>query len=87
MKKVFLTIVACAFSFVGAYAQNSDVERANQLTKAEQFKANNSFVKESTIYTDKNSGLKLFAKLFTIFLFLFGNFSTPIMVIMRTNNF
>ena len=65
MKKVFLTIVACAFSFVGAYAQNSDVERANQLTKAEQFKANNSFVKESTIYTDKNSGLKLFAKLFT----------------------
>ena len=65
MKKVFLTIVACAFSFVGAYAQNSDVERANQLTKAEQFKTKNSFVKETTIYEDKNSGVRLFAKLFT----------------------
>ena len=65
MKKVFLTIVACAFSFVGAYAQNSEVEAVNQLTKAEQFKAKNNFVKEATIYEDKNSGVRLFAKLFT----------------------
>ena len=65
MKRVFLTIVACAFAFVCAQAQNSDVERVNQLTKAEQFKANNSFIKEATIYEDKKSGMKLYAKLFT----------------------
>jgi hypothetical protein len=65
MKKAFLLIVACTFAFVGAYAQNSEVETVNQLTKAEQFKANNSFVKEATIYEDKNSGMKLYAKLFT----------------------
>lgn len=65
MKKVFLLLVACAFTFIGAHAQNSEVERVNQLTKAEQFKANNSFIKEATIYEDKNSGVRLFAKLFT----------------------
>lgn len=65
MKKAFLLIFACTFAFVGAYAQNSEVETVNQLTKAEQFKANNSFIKETTIYEDKNSGMKLYAKLFT----------------------
>lgn len=65
MKKVFLVIVACAFAFIGAYAQNSEVEAVNQLTKAEQFKLRSSLIKESTIYEDKSSGMKLYAKLFT----------------------
>ena len=65
MKRVFLTIVACAFAFVCAQAQNSAVETASQLTKAEQFKARNGFIKETTIYEDKTSGQKLYAKLFT----------------------
>ena len=65
MKKTFLLIVACAFTLISAHAQNSEVERVNQLTKAEQFKANNSFVKETTIFSEKKSGMKLFAKLFT----------------------
>jgi hypothetical protein len=65
MKKAFLLIVACTFAFVSAYAQTSAVEAVSQLTKAEQFKAKNSFVKETTIYEDKQSGMKLYAKLFT----------------------
>lgn len=65
MKKAFLLIVACTFAVFSAYAQDSEVERVNQLTKAEQFKANNSFVKETTIFTEKNSGMRLYAKLFT----------------------
>lgn len=65
MKKAFLLIVACAFAFVSASAQNSAVEATSQLTKAEQFKANNTFIKEATIYEDKNSGMKLYAKLLT----------------------
>ena len=65
MKKAFLLIVACTFALVSAHAQTSEVEAKSQLTKAEQFKANNSFVKETTIYEDKQSGMKLYAKLFT----------------------
>ncbi len=65
MKKAFLLMVACTFAFVSTHAQTSAVETASQLTKAEQFKANNSFVKETTIYEDKQSGMKLYAKLFT----------------------
>lgn len=65
MKKAFLLMVACTFAFVSAYAQTSEVEASSQLTKAEQFKANNTFVKETTIYEDKQSGMKLYAKLFT----------------------
>lgn len=64
MKKAFLLIVACTFAFVSAYAQNSEVEVASQLTKAEQFKANNSFIKEAEIYK-LNAALKVSAKLFT----------------------
>lgn len=65
MKKAFLLIVACTFALVSANAQTSEVEAKSQLTKAELFKANNSFVKETTIYEDKQSGMKLYAKLFT----------------------
>lgn len=65
MKKAFLLIVACAFAFVSASAQNSAVEAASQLTKVEQFKANNSFVKEAEIYKFSETGIRVFAKLFT----------------------
>ena len=65
MKKTFLLIVACIFTF-SAYSQNSEVETVNQLTKAEQFKANNSFIKEAEIYKFSEAALiKVFAKLFT----------------------
>lgn len=65
MKKAFLLMVACTFAFVSAYAQISEVEASSQLTKAEQFKANNSFVKETEIYKFSETGIKVFAKLFT----------------------
>ena len=65
MKKTFLLIIACLFAFATAQAQSSDVEAATQLTKAEQFKTKNKFLKETTIYEDKKSGIKLYAKLFT----------------------
>lgn len=65
MKKAFLLMVACTFAFVSAYAQTSAVEAASQLTKAEQFKANNSFIKETEIYKFSETGVKVFAKLFT----------------------
>ena len=47
MKRIFLLSVACAFAFVGAQAQNSDVEATSQTTKIEQFKAACNFVKEN----------------------------------------
>lgn len=65
MKKVFLTIVACAFAFVCAQAQNSAVEAATQLTKTEQFKTNCSFLKESLISSFEESGVKIMTILYT----------------------
>lgn len=65
MKKAFLLIVACTFAFVSAYAQTSAVEAVSQLTKAEQFKAKNNFIKETEIYKFSEPGIKVFAKLFT----------------------
>ena len=66
MKKAFLLVVACAFTFVSAQAQSSEVEAVNQLTKAEQFKANNSLVKEAEIYNFSEAAqIRVFAKLFT----------------------
>ena len=66
MKKAFLLIVACTFAFVSAHAQDSDVERVNQLTKPEVFKAQNSFIKEAEIYECSIPGaIKAYAKLFT----------------------
>ena len=50
MKKTFLLVVACVFTFIGAQAQSSEVEAVNQLTKAEQFKEKNNFIKETLIY-------------------------------------
>ena len=65
MKKTILLVVACIFAF-SAYSQNSEVETVNQLTKAEQFKANNGLVKEAEIYKfSEASQIKVFAKLFT----------------------
>lgn len=65
MKKAFLLIVVCTIASISAYAQTSAVEAASQLTKAEQFKANNSFIKETEIYKFSETGIKVFAKLFT----------------------
>lgn len=50
MKKAFLLVVACAFTFVSAQAQSSEVEAITQSTKAQQFKEKNSFFKETKIY-------------------------------------
>ena len=50
MKKAFLLMVACAFAFVSAQAQSSEVEAFTQSTKAQQFKDKNSFIKETKIY-------------------------------------
>ena len=49
MKKAFLLMVACAFAFVSAQAQSSEVEAFTQSTKAQQFKDKNSFIKETKI--------------------------------------
>ncbi len=65
MKKTFLLIVACVFAFTTVQAQSSEVEATTQLTKAEQFKQKNSFIKEDKIYKYKGQGVQLFAKLFT----------------------
>ncbi len=65
MKKAFLLIVVCTIASISAYAQTSAVEAASQLTKVEQFKANNSFIKETEIYKFSETGIKVFAKLFT----------------------
>lgn len=64
MKKTFLLIVACVFAFATVQAQSSEVEATTQLTKAEQFKAKNSFIKEETLY-HRNLGLTVYAQLFT----------------------
>lgn len=64
MKKTFLLIVACVFAFATVQAQSSEVEATTQLTKAEQFKAKNSFIKEETLF-HRNLGLTVYAQLFT----------------------
>lgn len=65
MKKTFLLIAACVFACASVQAQNSEVETAIQLTKAEQFKERNSLIKEAEIYKHVEGGVKMFAKLFT----------------------
>jgi len=65
MKKTFLLIVACVFAFTTVHAQSSEVEATTQLTKAEQFKLKNSFIKEAEIYKFDQAGVKVLAKLFT----------------------
>lgn len=65
MKKFFILIALCIFTFVGVKAQNSEVEVSSQLTKVEQFKGNSSFIKELEIYKVSETGIKVFAKLFT----------------------
>lgn len=65
MKKTFLLIVACVFAFATVQAQSSEVEATTQLTKAEEFKLNCSFIKETEIYKFDQAGVKVLAKLFT----------------------
>lgn len=65
MKKSILLIVACVFAFATVQAQSSEVEIASQLTKAELFKAENSFIREDVIYKYKGQGVELYAVLFT----------------------
>ena len=65
MKKTFLLIVACFFAFATVQAQSSEVETATQLTKAEEFKLNCSFIKETEIYKYEGLGLQILTKLFT----------------------
>ena len=65
MKKTFLLIVACVFAFATVQAQSSEVEATTQLTKAEEFKLNCSFIKETEIYKYEGLGLQILTKLFT----------------------
>lgn len=65
MKKFILLIVACVFAFATVQAQSSKVEATTQLTKAEKFKAENSFIREDIIYKYKGQGVELYAVLFT----------------------
>lgn len=65
MKKAFLLVVACAFTFVSAQAQNSEVEAVSQMTKTEQFKTNCSFLKETIIEEFKEGGVRILTKLYT----------------------
>lgn len=65
MKKLLILIVACIFAFATVQAQSSEVEATTKLTKAEQFKQKNSFIKEDKIYKYKGQGVRMFAKLFT----------------------
>lgn len=65
MKKTFLLIIACVLVLVNAQAQSSEVEATSQLTKAEQFKLNNSFIKETEIYKYNKNNIQIFTKLFT----------------------
>lgn len=65
MKKSLILIVACIFAFATVQAQSSDVEATTQLTKAEQFLAKTTLVKEECIYKDKAGGLVIAVKVFT----------------------
>lgn len=65
MKKSLILIVACIFAFATVHAQNSEVETATQLTKAEQFLAKTSLVKKETVYKHQGGGLKILARVFT----------------------
>lgn len=65
MKKAFLLIVACTFTFVSAHAQSSNVEAISQTTKAEQFKTNCSFLKETLISDFKEGGVRILTILYT----------------------
>ena len=65
MKKTFLLIVACVFAFATVQAQSSEVEATTQLTKAEQFKLECSFIKEAEIYKYVGWDLQILTKLFT----------------------
>ena len=65
MKKSLILIVACIFAFATVQAQSSDVEATTQLTKAEQFLAKTTLVKEECIYKDKAGGIVIAVKVFT----------------------
>lgn len=65
MKKAFLLVVACAFTFVSAQAQSSEVEAVSQTTKTEQFKTNCNFLKETLIGEFQEAGVKILTILYT----------------------
>ncbi len=65
MKKTLLLVVACAFTFVSAQAQSSEVEAISQKTKTEQFKTNCSFLKETYIGDFKEGGVRVLTILYT----------------------
>lgn len=65
MKKAFLLVVACAFTFVSAQAQSSEVEAVSQTTKTEQFKTNCSFLKETLIGEFREGGVQILTILYT----------------------
>ena len=65
MKKAFLLVVACAFTFVSAQAQSSEVEAVSQTTKTEQFKTNCSFLKETIIGEFREGGVQVLTILYT----------------------
>ena len=65
MKKAFFLLTVCAFTFVSAFAQNSEVEVASQMTKTEQFKTSCTFLKETVIGQFKEGGIRIVTMLYT----------------------
>lgn len=65
MKKALLLLLVSFIAFTSTYAQNSEVETATQITKAEQFKKNNNFVKETIIYKANVEAIVMNALLLT----------------------
>lgn len=65
MKKAFFLLVVCAFTFVSAFAQSSEVEAISQKTKTEEFKNNCSFLKETLLGDFKEGGVRISTILYT----------------------
>lgn len=65
MKKTFLVLATLLLSYMGANAQQSEVEIANQETKTEKFLKECNFVREDQITSYKGKGLEIYGKIFT----------------------
>ena len=63
MKKTLFLILLFVLVCANVQAQSSEVETSTQITKAEQFKLKNSFIKETQIYEYAGSGVKILVKL------------------------
>lgn len=65
MKKIFLVLFSCSVFLGTIQAQMSAVEMASQLTDAETFLNNCSFVKEENLSKYIDNGLEIYGKVYT----------------------